>query len=163
MKNKAVFLDRDGVINKEIGDYITNVADFELLPGVGAQLKRLQEAGYLLIVITNQAGIAKGLYTHETLAAIHQKMTDGLQTDTVKFAEIYYSPDHPDYTGKSLSRKPNSGMIEKAIGRYQLNPALCYMIGDKDRDIQAAEAVGVKGYKIASNENIERVANEILH
>lgn len=148
-KNKAIFFDRDGVINKEIGDYVTRIEDFEVLPGVLESLLAFQEKGYLLIVVTNQGGIAKGLYTHETLHAIHQKMKDSLPG--VKFTEIYYSPDHPECNGLSLSRKPGSMMIEKAIARFEIDPSISYLIGDNIRDIEAGEKVGLRCFQINSN------------
>lgn len=157
--NKAIFLDRDGVINREIGDYVCRKDDFEILPHVPAILKKLQEFGFMLIVITNQAGIAKGLYTHADLAEIHQKMIDELAKQQIQITEIYYSPHHPDYTGKSISRKPDSVLLEKAIARFNIDPKKSYLIGDNLRDIQAAEKVGVRGFLVDSNQDYKHLSD----
>ncbi len=148
---KAIFLDRDGVINKEIGDYVCNVSQFEILPHVPTALKIMQDLGYILIVITNQGGIAKGLYTHTDLDVMHQKMKTELAEFGVDITEIYYSPHHPHFSGKSLSRKPESMLLEKAIARFNIDPNQSFLIGDNQRDIEAAEKVGVKGFLIKSN------------
>jgi D-glycero-D-manno-heptose 1,7-bisphosphate phosphatase len=159
---KAVFLDRDGVLNFELGDYVSDINDFKVLEFVPAQLKRLQDAGYLLIIITNQGGIAKGLYTHEELAEMHQKLTDTLKVSGVQLTEIYYCQHHPLFS-KCLCRKPGSIMIEKALSKYSIAPELSYMIGDKERDIEAASAAGVKGLLIEANENWAFLVDEILN
>ncbi len=151
---KAVFLDRDGVLNREIGDYVTNVADFDILPDVIPFLQELQARKYLLIVITNQGGIAKGLYTHETLSAIHQKMLNTFTAAGITLTEIYYSPHHPDISGNSLSRKPDSILLEKALARFDIDPANSYFIGDADRDVVAGKKAGVQPIKVDSNTSL---------
>ncbi len=162
--NKAIFLDRDGVINREIGRYVTSEAEFELLPNIGKNLYALQQAGYMLIVVTNQAGIAKNLYSHEVLADIHKKMTDELAEAGVQITEIYYAPQHVAYSSQSLSRKPNSLMIEKAMARFNISPNNSYLIGDKPRDIEAGESAGLKAcFLINSNEGLEHIVFDILN
>ena len=101
--NKCVFLDRDGVLNVDRSDYVYRVDDFIIPPGVVEGLQRLKEAGYMLIVITNQAGIAKGLYTRADVMRCHQYLQEqcGYLID-----DIYFSPHHPDYDTRSLTRKP---------------------------------------------------------
>ena len=143
-KQKAVFLDRDGVLNAERGNYTYKVEDFEICTGAPAALKMLKEAGFLLIVITNQGGIAKGIYTKQDMLQCHKK----LATETNNLIDaIYYSPDHPSVSA-SLSRKPDSLMLEKAIAKFGVDPAASFMIGDQPRDLEAAAKVGVKGIKI---------------
>jgi D-glycero-D-manno-heptose 1,7-bisphosphate phosphatase len=154
--NKAVFLDRDGVINKEIGDYVYRKADFAFNDGIFENLIRFQQQGYLLIVITNQGGIAKGLYTHADVAILHEYMTEMLSSKGITITDIYYSPHHPDF-GNSLSRKPESLLLERALARYNINPALSYFIGDNDRDIVAGEKAGVKGIKVSANANLSSI------
>src|ERR1700752_69200 len=104
--NKAIFLDRDGVTNREIGNYITSVDLFEMNPNLGEVLKEFKEKGYLLIIITNQGGIAKSMYTHEILADIHNKMNRSLTEQGILLDDIYYCPHHPDFS-KCLCRKPD--------------------------------------------------------
>jgi D-glycero-D-manno-heptose 1,7-bisphosphate phosphatase len=154
--NKAIFLDRDGVINTELGDYITRPEDFTLNPGVGEALRRWAEAGYLLIVITNQGGIGKGLYNENTLAAIHEKLQQALAIDDVALTAIYHCPHHPS-TGYCLCRKPDSLMIEKALARFHIDPKQSFFIGDKDRDIEAGLKAGVKGIRIESNASLTHI------
>ncbi|AKQ46067.1 D,D-heptose 1,7-bisphosphate phosphatase [Rufibacter radiotolerans] len=139
VKRKAVFLDRDGVLNVERGDYTWRTHEFEVAPGVPEALALLKQAGYLLIVITNQGGIAKGLYTKEDALACHQK----LQTAAGEVIDaIYMAPGHPS-SSESLSRKPDSLMLERAIAKFNLDPSACWMVGDQLRDIKAARKSGV--------------------
>lgn len=149
---KAVFLDRDGVINHEVGDYIMRLEDFKILPHVFDGLKKLQDAGFLLVVITNQGGIAKGLYTHETFHQMHQYLDEELAKHQVSLTEVYYCPHHP-FSGECLCRKPGSLLVEKAISKYKIDPAQSWFIGDKQRDIDAGNAAGVKGILIEPNED----------
>ncbi|GAB3526531.1 hypothetical protein GCM10027443_01740 [Pontibacter brevis] len=138
-KRKCVFLDRDGVLNRERGDYTYRLEDFEVLPHVPEALALLKEHGYLLIVITNQAGIAKGLYQRSDVLACHQKLQESCEA---LVDAIYYAPGHPRYS-ESLSRKPDSLMFEKAIAKYNIDPEASWMVGDSLRDLQAAAKVGV--------------------
>lgn len=149
---KAIFLDRDGVLNKELGRYVNSAEDFELLP-VAEILKKFQDAGYLLIVITNQGGISKELYDHKILSTIHQKLTDHLNNSGVKLTEIYYCPHHPDF-GNCLCRKPDSLLLEKAIARFKIDKENSYFIGDNERDIEAGKKAGVKTILIPSNSDL---------
>lgn len=138
-KNKCVFLDRDGVLNRERGDYTYRLEDFEVLPRVPEALALLKENGYLLIIITNQAGVAKGLYQREDVLACHQKLQDSCET---LIDAIYYAPHHPSYS-ESLSRKPDCLMFEKALAKFNIDPEASWMVGDSLRDLQAAAKVGV--------------------
>lgn len=157
---KAVFLDRDGVINHDPGDYTTNVKDFILLPDVIETLQRFQNLGFQLFVITNQGGIAKGMYTHEAFKAIDDYMHSQLKANHILISETFYCPHHPDF-GRCLCRKPLSGLILKAIAKYKINPALSYMVGDKERDIICAENAGVKGILIPTNSSMGFISNLI--
>lgn len=148
--NKALFLDRDGVINHDPGDYTTSPADFELLPGIIPFLQEATAKGYLLIVVTNQAGISKGLYNLETYAAIELKMKNLFAEAGVQFAEIYFCRHHPDQ-GKCLCRKPGSLFFEKAVARFNIAPQQSLMVGDRERDIEAAAAVGIPGVLVPVN------------
>ena len=150
MKQKAVFLDRDGVINHDPGDYTRSLSEFHILPTVIAALKALHENGYLIILITNQGGIAKGEYTHDDVAEIHRYLRRVCAEEGVEITEIYYSPHH-ESTGKSLSRKPGSLMVERALGRFNIDPQKSFMIGDKQRDLDCAAGAGVKGVLIPTN------------
>ncbi|MCF0071473.1 HAD family hydrolase [Dyadobacter sp. CY261] len=139
--NKCVFLDRDGVLNEDCPDYLYNLKELVIPEGVAEALRMLKEAGYLLIVITNQAGIAKGLYTADSVYAIHEAMQ---QVSDYALDDLYFSPYHPAYSGNSLSRKPGSLLIEKAMAKYDVDPDQSWMIGDRDRDMEAGKNVGLK-------------------
>lgn len=158
--NKALFLDRDGVINRERGEYTFKVNDFEILPSVAPTIKFAQELGYLVIVITNQGGIAKSLYTHADVAKVHQFMRDELDAKNASLTDILYSPHHQDYS-KSLDRKPGSLMFEKAMAIYNIDPKKSFMIGDSERDIVASEAVGIHGFLIKSNDSIDFILEHL--
>ena len=158
-KIKAVFLDRDGILNREIGAYVTSLEDFTINEGVAEALSGWQEQGYKFVVITNQGGIAKGLYTHEEVGRMHAFLEHHLKEHGVSLLAVYYSPHHPDH-GNSLSRKPGSLMLERAIARYGIDPALSVMIGDRPRDVEAAEGAGVKGVLVESNTDLRTIRLE---
>ena len=149
--NKAIFLDRDGIINEEIGDYVKRFEDFKLLPHLAETLKNYQSQGFLIIVITNQGGLAKGLYTLTELNKMHQYFLTEMEKDGVTIAEIYFCPHHPDFNGNCLCRKPGSLLVEKAMARFNIDPKASYFIGDRPRDAEAGEKVGVKGILVPSN------------
>lgn len=146
--NKAVFLDRDGVLNEEIGDYVWTLEKFKIVDGVIEILKRLKNEGYKLIVITNQGGIAKGVYGHEDVKKMHDYFQE--ESDHVIDA-FYYSPTHPKVP-ESLSdpmvRKPSTVMFEKAIAEYDVDPKMSWMLGDKERDLIPAKKLGIKTIRI---------------
>ncbi len=159
--NKAAFFDRDGVINYDPGDYTFELAEFKINEGVISSLKKLYNKGYLLILITNQGGISKQLYTQNHVEVIHSYLADELKKANVELTEIYYCPHH-SINEKCICRKPNSLMIEKALARFNIDPKKSFMIGDKMRDVEAAENAGVKGIKIGVNENIEKYIDKII-
>ncbi len=148
---KAVFLDRDGVLNDEIGDYVWELPHFVVSAGVPHSLARLKAAGYLLVVVTNQAGIAKQLYTALHVYACHDKLQAACDDIIDAF---YFSDNHPSVS-ESILRKPDSGMLEKAIARFQLDPAQCWIVGDRLRDMEAGAKVGVRGIFIGHTEAVE--------
>jgi D-glycero-D-manno-heptose 1,7-bisphosphate phosphatase len=151
---KAVFLDRDGVINHDPGDYTTSLTEFVILPTVIETLVEWSNKGYAIIVITNQGGIAKGLYTFEDFYEIDAYMRSKFIDAGVNYLETYFCPHH-DAVSHCLCRKPHSGMIEKAIARFGVDAEQSVMIGDKWRDLEAAEGAGVKGIKIDTNQPLK--------
>ncbi len=152
MNNKCIFLDRDGVLNEDRTDYVYRVEDIIIPAGVAEGLRQLKNAGYLLIVITNQAGIAKGLYSRADV----MKCFDYLQQQCGNVLDdIYFCPHHPAYTSNSLLRKPESLMLEKAMAKHNINPATSWMIGDRPRDIEAGQRVGVRTVHI-TNDNADQ-------
>ena len=147
---KAIFLDRDGVINHDPGDYTRSIEEFSILPTALEALRILAEKGYIFILITNQGGIAKGLYSHNAVNEIHNHLRNLCKENGSPLTDIYYSPHH-EITGLSLSRKPGSMMVERAIARYNINPAESWIIGDKQRDLDCASILGVQGVLIPTN------------
>ncbi|MCG8605302.1 HAD family hydrolase [bacterium] len=145
--NKALLLDRDGVINKEI-NYLHRIGDFEFIDGVFETCRIFQERQYLLIVITNQAGIGRGYYTEEDFWKLTEWMTAQFQANGVEISKTYFCPFHPTegvgrYRKDSFDRKPKPGMILKARDDFDLNLDACILIGDKESDIQAGFEAGV--------------------
>jgi len=148
--NKAVFLDRDGVLNEEMGDYVWTPERFRICPGVPESITHLKAAGYYLVVVTNQAGIAKGLYTRAEVLACHAILQQacGNQLDA-----LYFSANHPSVS-ESIFRKPDSGMLEKAVARFHLDPARCWLVGDRARDLEAGARLGVRGILVGHAEPV---------
>ncbi|MFK7900611.1 MAG: D-glycero-alpha-D-manno-heptose-1,7-bisphosphate 7-phosphatase [Cyclobacteriaceae bacterium] len=139
--NKAIFLDRDGVINKDYVDYVYTIEKFQLLDGVVEALQKFKTAGYKLVIITNQSGIAKGIYKKEDVYNVYhhiQELCGGL------LDELYYAPHNENFTSVSLTRKPGSLMIEKGMAKFDVDPSQSWMVGDKDRDLVPAKKLGIK-------------------
>jgi D-glycero-D-manno-heptose 1,7-bisphosphate phosphatase len=150
--SKAVFLDRDGVINLEVGDYIKRKEDFKVLPHALKHIASLHQKGIKVIVVTNQGGIAKGFYSHEQLAEIHSIMNKAVEEAGGKITEVYYCPHHPDF-GECLCRKPGSLLAEKGVAKHNITASQSVFIGDKQRDVECAEGAGIKGFLIEENED----------
>lgn len=146
----AVFLDRDGVINRERGEHTWRMEDFEVLPGVPEAIAALQASGRAVVVITNQSGIGLGLYTAADVERLHARLAEVLAAAGTRVDDILYCPHHPTQ-GRCLCRKPGSLLIERALARHHLDPARSVMIGDRERDVQAAETAGVRGILVPSN------------
>lgn len=142
--NKCVFLDRDGVINKDFVDYAYTLDRFIILPGVKEAVHRLRKAGYLLFIVTNQSGIAKGIYTREQMLECHAYMERELE---ITFDKIYYSPWHQTIS-ESLSRKPGTLMFEKAVARFDIDISQSWMVGDHKRDIEPAQKMRLKTIQV---------------
>ncbi|MCC6385092.1 MAG: HAD family hydrolase [Bacteroidia bacterium] len=155
---KTVFLDRDGVINRDNKNYTFKKEDFYFNEGVFEALKEIQFRNYSLICITNQAGIAKGLYSHQDVQKVHQFMTHELRKHHIEILDTYYCPHYHEIS-ECLCRKPKPLLIEKAIARFGIEAQRSYFIGDRTRDMEAAIGAGIKGILIDTNQNL----NSILH
>jgi D-glycero-D-manno-heptose 1,7-bisphosphate phosphatase len=144
---RAAFVDRDGVIVEDRG-YTYQAADFALLPGAAAALRALQSAGYLLVVVTNQSGIARGLYTEADYEAFTAHMRARLGADGVRLDAIEHCPHLPDaaverYRLDCECRKPRPGMLRRALAALAIDPAASVLIGDRATDIAAGRAAGI--------------------
>lgn len=154
--NKAIFLDRDGIINKERGEYTFRKEDFEILPHVFECIKHWNDQGFLVIIITNQGGIAKSLYSLDDLLKLNDFLFESAYSQKALITDIFYCPHHPDF-GKCLCRKPHQLLFEKALAKYQINPLNSYMIGDKERDILPAQTLGIKTFQIEANSDLKKL------
>lgn len=159
---RAVFLDRDGVINEEV-NYLHECDKTILIPGVPEALKLLKQHNYLLIVVTNQAGVAKKLFPEEDVSAVNKHINELLLPTGVQIDRFYYCPHHPDYTGKCSCRKPEPGMLLQAIEDFYIDPAQSFLVGDRLSDLNAGRNAKCKavflvksgyGEKTLANENI---------
>jgi len=144
---KALFLDRDGVINVD-RHHVHRIEDFEFLPGIFELCAAAVERGFLLVVVTNQAGIGRGLYTESDFQRLTTWMVDAFQQRGITIARVYHCPFHPtagigDYRRESFDRKPNPGMLIKARDDLGLDLAGSVLIGDKDSDMAAGRAARV--------------------
>ena len=143
----TIFLDRDGTLNYDPG-YLSIAADLKLLAGVGPALARLKRAGARLVVVTNQSGIGRGLFTLKDLETIHARLEGLLEQEEAALDAIYFCPHHPDEG--CHCRKPNVGMVERAVSELQLDLRRSYLIGDHTRDMQLAKRVGVKAILLSA-------------
>ena len=160
--NKAVFLDRDGTINVE-KNYLYKIEDFEFLPGVVEALRKLQDAGFLLIVVTNQSGIARGYYAEKDFKKLNDWMTSNLKEQGVIITDVYYCPHLPDaeieaYRKDCNCRKPKLGMYLQAIAEHDIDLSQSYAIGDKIRDCAICEATECKGFLVGRNEESDIIS-----
>lgn len=152
----VIFLDRDGVVNHDPGDYTKHLSEFTILPGVVEQLKSWTSEGYSIVVITNQGGIAKKKYSISDFYEIDAFMSKTFLDNGIAYLDTYFCTHH-DAIGKCLCRKPLSGMIEKAIHCHNVDAAKSVMIGDKMRDVECAENAGVRGIKIDVNQDLRTI------
>lgn len=143
MGKKALFLDRDGVINIEIR-YLFRKEDFIFRKGIFKLLHHYFTAGYLIFVISNQAGIARGFYTEDDLKGLNDWMTERFRKRGITISAVYHCPHHPDFTGECECRKPKPGMILKAIADFGIDPGESILVGDKLSDVQAGINAGIR-------------------
>lgn len=144
---QVVFLDRDGTLNQEV-NYLHRPEDLKLIPGVPEALGLLKEAGYRLVVVTNQAGVARGYYTEEDVRNLHLYMNQVLERDGASIDAFYYCPHHPEYGVGTYRqachcRKPDTGMFEMAGKRFEVDKARSFMVGDKLLDVEAGKNYGL--------------------
>lgn len=145
----AVFMDRDGTITEEMG-YLKDPKKLRLIPRSGKAIKLLNEKRILVIVVSNQSGVARGYFTEKTVRETHKRLEELLKEKGAHLDSTYYCPHHPEfgppkYRKDCSCRKPKPGMLEKAARRFNLDLKRCYVIGDKVEDIKLARNVGAKG------------------
>ncbi len=148
MKNRAVFLDRDGTICEEVG-YLNSAQQMCLIPRSAEAIRRLNEHNFKVIVITNQSGVARGLIPEENLADIHAEMVRQLKEEGAVLDGIYYCPHHPvegypPYLQECTCRKPATGLLEMAAQDFNLDLSSSYMVGDHFSDVECGKRIGAK-------------------
>ncbi len=147
----AAFLDRDGVLNVDLG-YVHRTQDLRWIEGAPAAVRRLNDAGYWVIVVTNQSGIGRGYYDEASMDQVHEAVRAHLATAGAVLDAIYACPFHPEAIDERFrhpdhpDRKPNPGLLLRAMRDFAIDPARSFMIGDKDSDMQAARRAGVAGH-----------------
>lgn len=173
MSARAVFLDRDGVINRNVfnpatGEYESPLRpeDFVLAPGALDALKKLQDAGYLLFVVSNQPNAAKGKVTMDQLMAIHERLTVALRKANITISEFYYCYHHPqgvvpEYAVPCDCRKPSPFFLLKAREKYGIDLARSWMIGDRTTDIECGHAAGVRTVRVGEDSMLKRKSGKV--
>lgn len=157
---KAVFLDRDGVINKERIDYVKKVEELLILD-VADSIKKLRDSGFLVVVVSNQSAINRGLTTHENIKQIHYTIQEYLKKKGTQIDAFYYCPHRPDENCNC--RKPKPGLLNQATNDLKIDLKSSWMIGDRDSDMEAARLIGCKAIKIASNSRLNNAVQSILN
>jgi D-glycero-D-manno-heptose 1,7-bisphosphate phosphatase len=155
--NKAAFLDRDGVINRKApteDEYITSWEEMQILPGVAEAIALLNGAGFLVIVVTNQRGVAKGLITEDRLDSLHQRMCNELAREGSIIDDVYYCPH--ELEPPCDCRKPQPGMLLRAALTYDIDVSASWMIGDSDKDVEAGRRAGCRTIRVLRDNELAR-------
>jgi D-glycero-D-manno-heptose 1,7-bisphosphate phosphatase len=152
--NKAVFLDRDGTINEEVG-YLTDIGMLRLIPGAGVAIKRLNQAGFKVVVVTNQAGVARGYFTESLVKEAHIRLEQLLLELGARLDGIYYCPHHPiegnsPFTMECDCRKPGTGLIDRAARDMNIDIRNSYVVGDKWSDVELGQRAGSRTVLVKS-------------
>ena len=160
-KLKTVFVDRDGVINQERSDYVKSISELEIYPNVAKNIKLLKDAGFLVVVITNQSAVNRGIVTPEMINQIHNSIQVHLKKYGTFLDGFYYCPHTPNENCNC--RKPKPGLLQQAILELNIDLNSSWMIGDSDSDIEAADSVGCKAIKINDNFSLDNAVEKILN
>ena len=165
MKRPAVFFDRDGVLNEDSG-YVFEISKLKWIDSAREAIKAANDAGYLVFVVTNQSGVARGLYEETHVEALHKAMMDDLAKIGAHIDAFEYCPYHPEavigrYRRVSHRRKPSPGMINDLLLRFPVDVSRSILIGDKPTDLEAARAAGIKGYLFPGH-NLEHFLRSVL-
>lgn len=162
MKNRAVFFDRDGVINNNAEHYYVYKKDqLKLNPDIDRAIAAINKAGLMVIVVSNQGGISRGHYDTNHVDTLHNEIQRRLELAHAQVDDFYFCPHH-NKIEKCLCRKPGTLLIEKAAAAYDIDLSISFMIGDSDRDIEAGEKAGLQCYKVEANTSVWPVITKIL-
>jgi len=163
----ALFLDRDGVLNEDPG-YVHRWEDFRWIPGAREAVAAFNRAGWWVFVVTNQSGIGRGYYGEDDVVALHAKLSESLAEAGGHIDAFYYCPQHPDATVEAYrhpdppDRKPNPGMILRALREHPVDIGRSIMVGDKDADVEAARRAGIRGLKFPSDNLMVFLEKELV-
>ena len=162
MKNKAIFLDRDGVIisNKD-HYYIWKSEQLVIVDGVFENLQRLIMKGFLLFIVSNQGGISRGLYSKSDIEKLHEELIQTFRKNNIEISEIVFCPHHPEIE-KCMCRKPGSLMIDKLVAKYKISREDSFLIGDSESDMEAAKKAGIQGIRISPNQNMVSFISDLI-
>jgi len=152
--NRAVFLDRDGTVNEEVG-YLTDLDKLRLIPGAGAAIRLMNEAGFTVILVTNQSGVARGYFPERLVHEAHARLGDMLKAEDARIDGVYFCPHHPvagdsQYTMDCDCRKPKTGLIDRAVKDFGIDIRHSYLVGDKWSDVELAQRAGVHAILVES-------------
>jgi D-glycero-D-manno-heptose 1,7-bisphosphate phosphatase len=158
MKHIGVFLDRDGTVSEEVG-YVNHLSRYKLFPSTAQAIKKLNKAGLKAILITNQAGVARGYFTEDLIWRVHEKLVSELANFDARLDGIYYCPHHPSageppYRANCDCRKPKPGLIYKAAQEHEIDISKSFMVGDKYTDVELAQSIGIKGVMVMTGYGI---------
>jgi len=159
-KKKAVFLDRDGVINKKRDDYVKSINELEIFPFVASAIKKLNNANFQVIVITNQSAINRNIITHKKVEEIHLAIQNYLKKNQAFIDAFYYCPHRPDEN--CICRKPKPGLLIKAIQDFKIDPKESWMVGDSNSDLESGRLAGCNVMKINNHINLEKTVELII-
>jgi len=159
--SKAIFLDRDGIINKERKDYVKSTNELEIFPYIKDIVKKFKDNGFLVVVITNQSAINRGLLSVEELNQIHSKIQSFLNSNNTKIDAFYYCPHRPDEHCEC--RKPKPNLILQASSELGIDLNQSWLLGDNDSDIQSATNAGCYSFKVDSYDSLNHAQNKILN
>ncbi len=181
MKKPAVFIDRDGTVNEQMG-YINHISRFVMLPGAAQAIRLLNRCGYLAIIVSNQSGVARGYYPIDLVERVHDHMRNLLKKEGAWVDGIFYCPHYPkgivpEYSIECKCRKPGTGLIETASKVFDIHMEKSYVIGDRFSDIELARQLGLKGILVTTGYGLgdleyvfpalsfkpDYVADDILH
>lgn len=152
---RVVFLDRDGVINKNRDDYVKSIQEFVFLPNAIKAISKIRELGYMIILVTNQSAVNRGIISLNELNQIHKYMIEELEKNNCKIDKIYFCPHRPDENCEC--RKPKMGLLKQAIEDFKIDISKSWLIGDSETDIVMAKKAGLKQIQIERNGDLMRV------
>ena len=156
---KAVFIDRDDTVAKDV-PYCSRPEDLKVFPGVGRSIRNLNDAGYLVILVTNQSGVARGYFSLETLGKIHEKLREEIAPEGAKIDAIYFCPHHPDE--KCSCRKPQLGLIQQAAQDFDIDIAGSFVIGDSEHDVEMGRRAGCRTFRVEGENDFNLAVKKIL-